>query len=232
MFKHVLILANSVKRGDHCVAGREIKSDGKQYSFGKWIRPMGAMHEGALSTADVSYLSGKQASVLEFVEMHLDGKVATSAQPENWRNQDGQKWKTTKEYALPTKKQFDDLLAETPTDLWLEPSRNTDRASEAFIQQDPPKQSLYLIRPHDFYIIRETRYAGKLQWRGTFNFKKKQYNLALTDPVITSKYRAKPDVYVKLTDGDDVFLCISLTAPFRGDHYKVIATVIEGSSLG
>jgi hypothetical protein len=38
--KRLQILANSVKKQQHCIAGRELLEHGGGMSFGNWIRPV------------------------------------------------------------------------------------------------------------------------------------------------------------------------------------------------
>ena len=152
-------------------------------------------------------------------------------QPENWLIQEGQPW--SKERSIDVKSVWP--LVEEPDNLWLDPAqKKIDRACAAALERLPNFQSLYLIRPEIFHFnICSTAWEGrqKKHQRGLFTYGGRHYDFALTDPLIGRKYF--PD-YPKTPDGDiepgdprRILLCVSLTPPFQGLHYKVIATVLE-----
>jgi hypothetical protein len=57
--------------------------------------------------------------------------------------------------------------------------------------------------------------------------------MSLTDPVASQEYanifpaKDEPAKEVTLPHGDNYVLCVSLTPPFKGIHYKVVATILQ-----
>lgn len=230
--KRILVLANSTKHHPmRCVAGRELLGqEGAAIKWGGWIRPVSNHDEGALTIGERRLSDTADPNPLEVVQMPLTGPENSQLQPENWLIHAGQAW--TKESSLDVRALIS--LVEDPDGLWLDPDQKNDRAGANFLQQLPNFQSLFLIRPEafDFHIGSKIweGYAKKQQ-RGLFAYKGRQYDFALTDPLIGRKYfpdyPRTPDGYIPPKDPRRVLLCVSLTPPFHGLHYKVIATVFE-----
>lgn len=230
--KRLLVLANSTKHHPmRCVAGRELLSDavaGRQ--FGGWVRPVSAHDEGALSDRERLLPDRAEASPLDVVEVSLSAPEGNPLQPENWFLEPTSAWRRI---SLLHSEVLRDLLEEPPH-LWFDPSKKSDRAGADFLGSLPALRSLYLIRPLGFqFEIRSRNWDGyaKKQVRGRFSYRGRYYNLPVTDPLIGKKYF--PD-YPRTPEGSiqpeverDVLLCISLTPPFNGLHYKVVATVFE-----
>ena len=68
--------------------------------------------------------------------------------------------------------------------------------------------------------------------RALFLYNAREYEFSLTDPEmdrICSPFPKPQDGVetVELDRGGECLLCVSLTAPFNGYHYKIVATVIE-----
>lgn len=229
--KRILILANSTKHHPkRCVAGRELIDEGGQFRWGGWIRPVSNHDEGALDFDERSLPGAVDPKPLDVVQVPLSAPDSNPLQPENWLIEPEQAW--TRESAmgatvLPT-------LVEQPESLWFDPAQKSDRASVSALERLAKFQSLYLIRPDKFHFqIRSRVWEGypKKQQRGVFSYRGRHYDFALTDPLIGQKYY--PD-YPRTEEGDihpadasRILLCVSLTPPFHGLHYKVIATVFE-----
>lgn len=232
IIKHILILANSTKHHPRsCVAGREliVEGDGKT-RWGGWIRPVSNHDEGALDFTERRLADTKDPKPLDIIQLSLSAPESNPLQPENWMIQARQVW---------TKKSSFDVqallpLVEEPDNLWLDPSQKIDRASAVALHRLSNFQSLYLIRPQAFYFqIRSRVWDGyaKKQQRGIFTYKGRQYDFALTDPLIGQKYfpdypRTQEGI-IQPKDSRRILLCVSLTPPFLDLHYKVIATVFE-----
>ena len=234
--KRMLVLANSVKKGSgRCIAGREIIAAGKdQFHIGPWLRPVTSHGEGEIGPGERLYKDGREVSVLDFADVPLDGKVTDACQPENWRLAGSARWNdVTPSY------QLEDLaqLEERPANLWLQPDEPSDRVAHADLLAHPPQQSLYIVRPQDFRLsFRSTIWDGctKKKRRCVFRYNGVEYDMGLTDPVLSGRYEAQipapgqPPLVVRLSCADDLLLCISLAGEFQGHHYKLVATVFEG----
>lgn len=230
--KRILVLANSTKHHPKsCVAGRElIDEGGGKTRWGGWIRPVSNHDEGALDFVERRLADAKDPKPMDVILVSLSAPENNPLQPENWLIQMGQVW--SKESSCDIQALLP--LVEEPESLWLDPSQKSDRASANALQRLRNLQSLYLIRPEAFYFqIRSRVWDGyaKKQQRGVFSYKGRQYDFALTDPLIGQKYF--PD-YPRMQEGiiqpkdpRQILLCVSLTPPFLDLHYKVIATVFE-----
>ena len=202
----VVILAKSVKKGMHCVAGKEVNSR-------KWIRPVSSVEGAELSDQQCMYVNpyGRyNAKPLQKIEMNFSRPVPLVNQPENFLVSD-QCWR--QRYKI----EADDLsyFLDTPDDLWGEGKS----VSYAQIKSGAIKirQSLYLIQADNLQL---KMINGKR--RAIFNYADINYDLPVTDPNFANKL-ARP--------GNQQILCVSLAEkydPCGGDNYscyKVVASI-------
>ena len=101
--KHLVILANSIKKGARCIAGKVVTIGPSHYNIGDWVRPITEHDEGAVSDGESLLENGAQPKVMQFVEVPLLGHASDPVQPENWYILPGVKWKSVDEY-YPLKK--------------------------------------------------------------------------------------------------------------------------------
>lgn len=229
--KRILVLANSTKHyPKSCVAGRELIDEGGKTGWGGWVRPVSNHDEGALDFAERRLCGTVDPKPLDVIQIPLSALENTLLQPENWSIEPGHVW--VKESAMEAAVLPN--LVEQPENLWFDPAQKSDRASASVLQQLASFQSLYLIRPDRFHFqVRSRVWDGyaKKQQRGVFSYRGKHYDFALTDPLICRKYfpdyPRTPDGDIQPADASRILLCVSLTPPFHGLHYKVIATVFE-----
>lgn len=229
--KEILILANSIKRGQYCVAGREVIREGGRSSLGNWVRPIGEHLEGALSYSDIRLQNGEIPQFLDVVEVALAEAAPSPTQPENWKICPEQWGK--KERLEPSS--FS-MLKEEPQSLWFVPGRPDRISTDSFIKKRF-NTSLYIIEPEDFCMKIWTEpnpFSGgnKKQRRAIFRYRNIKYDLAITDPDIGKKYfqpfpKLEEDTKTIYLNSSSCLLCVSLTPEFNGYHYKVVATVIE-----
>jgi hypothetical protein len=229
--KRVHILANSVKNGQHCIAGRELIDRGGRRLFGEWIRPVSRHGEGELSASDCRLPNGQTPKIFDVVDISVEEYAGSGSQPENWFIDPHQRWRPVKiEGKLP------EVIVDSPPLLWPHSSIRRDRISPEALANLNCRHSLYLIEVNDFRIQVGWRdYEGKLSTRrrALFRYNGRDYDFSLTDPVMTDKHCSpfpKPEDGIKtimLDSGGDCLLCVSLTPPFNDYHYKIVATVIE-----
>lgn len=231
MKKEIVILAKSVKFGQHCVAGREIIRSISGLSLGEWIRPVSDRDDEALSYNEIKYSNYSIPQILDIVEISLSEKAGSTTQPENWRINKSICWAKTGHISNQSLPHF----VETPEGLWIDPFAGTDRiSSQVFTGQY--SSSLCIIKPNNFQMKIYTDFDDfsgkeKKRRRGIFDYNGVHYDLAITDPDIDTKYfRPFPKIdegakNIKTTN--DCLLCISLAPEFHDYHYKLIATVIE-----
>ncbi|MBF0634466.1 MAG: hypothetical protein HQK85_07415 [Nitrospinae bacterium] len=212
MLKQIVVLANSVKKDPgRCIAGREIIGSNTHLSIGPWIRPVNrGGKEGALLPVHFTFEDSSIPRVFDVIEIHLDKKDTDPSQPENWLVSEGRTWRRVDRWNI---KQVARLLIESPDELWLQPGVETDRGSKEYFTSNPPQQSLYLLKLQNAEI-RKRYWDGREKIRLCFEYKGKNYDLAITDPHIT-----------KILTIKNCLACISLAPPFRNNHYKIAAMV-------
>ena len=231
--KRVLILANSIKKGQRCVAGRELLNNEGRAKLGKWVRPVSNLGEGELHRQHYTLRSRKPARVLDVVDMMLAQQQQDPGQPENWRIADHVPWYKVRSLDPVHLPRFE----ESPPDLWLESTSHTDRISVEAQDRRFPQSSIVLIRPRNLKIRLWQEHNA---WKGcdqqkraaVFTYAGQKYKLTITDPVFNDTFctrfpavRERPREFVP-PGGDSSLLCISLTPPFNGYHYKVVASVL------
>ncbi len=232
--KRLLVLANSIKKNARCVAGREKIVEGEEVRIGHWIRPVSEENEGKLFRRHYALSQGGVTHVLDVVDIPLLGRRDDPGQPENWVIDENADWSKVEVYST----SGIHGLAETPADLWLEAGGRPDRISVDLQGSRDPQSSLVLIAPQDFRVRmwrEHNPFRGYTQkkTRAVFEYNQQRYALSITDPVFSSNHCAQhPQQEGKVLEitppcGDQCLLCVSLTPPFQGYHYKVVATVLE-----
>ncbi|MDO6718685.1 hypothetical protein Q4575_04695 [Psychrosphaera sp. 1_MG-2023] len=197
-----VIFANSIKHGQHCVAGKTL--DGK-----RWVRPV--------SDSDGKELTHSQAKCrnphgtfnvkpLQKVTIGLSAHVPLINQPENYLI-DGSVWKQN--YTLDDHHIINYL--DHPSDLW----GKDDRVRYELIKsgQLVVSQSLYLVQVGNLRL-----YVSPFnKRRASFIYNGCGYDLPVTDPSFDVLVQDKGDI--------KGILCISLGEEFEGNYYKLIATI-------
>lgn len=228
--KRLLVLANSFKDADRCVAGRELVAVGGQTRLGPWVRPVSRHGRGELWAAEHAYPGGRSVAVLDVATVALDEHRPDPGQPENWALACPVEWadRTTRRGRPPA-----DALVEHPPDLWLQPGQPTDRVTHDHVLARPPEQSLFVIRPDSLRLAFWSEDRGgytKRKRRCLIRYNGVSYDLPLTDPAAAARYGAdapapgEASLEVPLADA---LVCASLAGDFRGCHHKVAATVLE-----
>jgi hypothetical protein len=229
--KTLLVLANSFKRSERCVAGRELvpAADGSLH-LGPWVRPVSGHDEGELSFIErVTRNTNLEVGVGDVVEVSLDRPTNEPEQPENWLLWQNGDWM---DLGRGIPRPDLDALEEFPSALWWDPgSAKSDRALDSWVARKPPAQSLYVVRAERLVIRLGRGNYGAVVGRCGFEYAGRTYDLSLTDPVVLNrlapqapKAGAGPiDVAV-----GSVRVCVSFTHAFNGYHYKVVATILEG----
>jgi hypothetical protein len=234
-FKRILILANSIKLGGRCLAGREIFLNGEStYRIGPWLRPVGHVDGREIKESERFYWPNDPVKVGDFAEVALAEKMNEPWHPENWRLIEKDPWRRISDlFVFPPL----ELLEEHPKDLWLEPGQRTDRMAHEEVLANPPTYSLAMIHPENFRIEFSSMIVEdelKRRRRCLFRYRGVDYDMGMTDPVIGNRYAPcmpgpnEPIKTIRLPGGDPRLLCVSLACAFRGFHYKVVATIFEG----
>lgn len=204
MAETVLILASSRKPGGRCVAGKILGTN-------QWVRPVGNAAGSALTTDEAVYTNTygvQRVKPLIKVEMDLGMHVPLVHQPENYLYVPG--WFQTRGYGVKPHQLHPYL--DSPDSLW---GSDSDRVSDNDILRGiiEVHQSLYLIAVSDIVFSRNSHNSPRI----TFTYNELSYTLACTD-LNYERYEAGTLV-------PNGILCISLGEDFRGDHYKIVATI-------
>ena len=221
--KTVFILANSIKKSQRCVAGREVLEDsGGESYWGGWVRPVTDHDEGAISLTECRLQDRTIPVPYDVVQISTTSNEGNPTQPENWYIEKSFRWTKTGRWGRREAEQ----LVETPDNLWLEPRMRQDRVTPQYLTSCVNHQSLYLIKPQDFCFSVE---GGRL--RCTFTYLSHAHNFSMTDPIVSKKYFPNwpniPSERVEPKQKDNLLICVSLTPEFKGHHYKIVATVLE-----
>jgi hypothetical protein len=229
--KRLLVLANSMKKDGRCVAGREISLDQPPQLLG-WIRPVSGAGEGELLPHHMKLDRTAPLAPLDLVDVPVLRHAADPVHPEDWVVA-GSDWKAVKTYPpaiLPK-------LLESPDHLWLEAAAHSDRVTPGYLLTAKPPRSICLVRVgrlqlHFWREFNQFKGYNQKKSRAVFEYNGAKYNLGLTDPVATAQFcPTYPDVGAapfEITPNmpNGCALCISLTPPFNGYQYKVVATVL------
>lgn len=203
----IVIFANSVKHGKHCVAGKDVNSH-------QWVRPVS--DAGGAELSDQQCLCENpygrfKVKPLQKIEMNLSQHVPLLSQPENYliSNEIWQQRYRIKRHEIQN-------YLDTPDSLWGPGSR----VSYAQIGNNiiDITQSLYLVQAADLHL---SMVDGRR--RAMFSYAGINYDLPVTDPNF-EKQLAEPD--------NQGILCVSLGEkydPAGGNNYscyKIVATIL------
>ena len=198
----IIVLANSVKHGQHCVAGKCVRT-------GNWIRPVSNVDGAELSHEQTKYKNPYGTfgvRPLQKIRMGLSQHVPLPHQPENYLI-DGNLWQQN--YSIGEA----DLTAllETPDTLWGQGNRVQHNLITMGILC--VEQSLYLVQVDNLNLYTN----GDDKRRASFEYNGNQYDLAVTDPKFGEILREKREL--------KGILCVSLGEEYQGYCYKIVATI-------
>jgi hypothetical protein len=202
----VLILANSVKHQNHCVAGKVIKTK-------RWIRIVSDVSGKELSHDQVLYKNpyGRfPVKALQKIKIKLGDSAPLIHQPENVIRSDC-RWK--QRYRIKENELCN--YVDNPKSIW-----GQGAALSAFDIENglvEIKQSLYLVRVENMNFYMSDRQKNRV----SFLYNRIEYDLPVTDPNFRRYSNEKANRHG--------FLCISLGENFQGFHYKIVATIFLGN---
>jgi hypothetical protein len=218
----ILCLANSYKHDHRCVAGVSLISK-------RWVRLVGRIIPGCLTIREASYSDGRELRLLDIFEAEIGESCASSCHPEDVYL-DTKPLQFLERYDQPRHASKLKILASKGQSVLQGPS---DRIYGKKIQSYPVDHSIELVRPDDlWWWIRDE--AGKRRNRALFRVghpNRLRYDLAVTDPAWLRQLNLlAPGIYphAMLIGGQPshTLLTASLSEPFEGFHYKLIAGVV------
>jgi hypothetical protein len=222
MVDRILCLANSYKHEHRCVAGISLVTQ-------QWVRLIGHSVPGCVTLKEASYPDGKQLRLLDIFEAELDESCGSNSHPEDM-------------YLNPEPLRLIDRFDQPhhASKLMHHVARNplvlqncSDRIYYRRTESTPVQSSIALIKPDDlWWWIRDE--SGKRKNRALFrtgSASRVRYDLAVTDPVwLDQLHLLSPGIYPNslLAGGRPckTLLTVSLSEPFEGFHYKIVAGVI------
>jgi hypothetical protein len=226
--KTILCLADSRKMSGCCIAGKEW-DDG---TTGQWIRPVSERQAEEISIEDRRYEDGTLPRVLDVVSIEMKVPKPTGFQPENHVIDDGFYWRKV---AQGTWEQVIAAVDNAPGSLWLDGDSSyngrNDQIHLATVGQNL-NSSLRLVRTRNLSLsvaMEGPPERRKRKVRANFIHNGQNYCFSVTDRPVEERYLKGPD---GLFPVGDAVLCISLSEPFNGYTYKLVASVITPGDVG
>jgi hypothetical protein len=234
--KTILILANSVRDGKHCVAGKVInQTDGQFTLTNEWIRLSNPCDEGegAVSYLHTVCTGGRATAPMDIIKVGLQAPCNNPDHPEDVTYVPQQKW----EFVATASRKDLDLIVDRPEQLWHDAAA-AHSIPAGYIRSMPQPSTLYFIKaPAD---------AVFQFWRMFDRFKNKEdvkrklhltYNgvrhtFSATDYAFTNRHKLfeRASNKVQCIPVPNAYLCVSLTKltpKFADKHWKICATILE-----
>ncbi|QCR85934.1 hypothetical protein FEF33_08475 [Moraxella osloensis] len=205
----LVILANSVKFGKHCVAGKLVNTH-------QWIRLVSNERGAELDNSQVRVATPRgnfPVFTLEQVYVNILQRVPLINQPENCLLDIHTVWQRNGRLYTNNLGNYLD----NPLHLWGE----GDRLSYSQMQngQIVIQNSLFLVQVRNLALFTRD-FQGKVRRRATFQYNNIVYDLSVTDPKFDNLMNTNNNYQTAV-------LCISLgePAPFDNNCYKIIASI-------
>ncbi len=219
----IVCLANSYKHDHRCVAGISLVSK-------EWVRLTGRKVPGCLTRSEARCVDGKEVSLLDVFEVEVDGDCRSNYHPEDVIVT-GTPWVRVRRFD--ERSEFEILRnAVNSEPIVLE--GYCDRIDARKFDRATARISLGLLEPEDlWWWIRED--SGRRRSRANFRLGKEgrvRFDLPVTDPAWLDQLNLLPTgIHPHSTlcanRQTRTFLTASLSEPFEGFHYKLIAGVIN-----
>ena len=175
-YKTIVCLANSRKKGGHCIVGKEIKHG----LPGNWVRPV--KRSGPLSDEDIAYGSGSLPAIMDIIKIPIAGHSPKDFQTENQIIRKGESWVKTGRFDAHRLRE----LCDDPDLLWINGYSTKFGLNDSIpynIARTSLDSSALLIRADSLTI--EVLLFDKKAVRAEFIYKQQKYNLVLTDKLAT-----------------------------------------------
>ena len=162
--------------------------------------------------------------MLDVIDVPLLEHRPHEHQVENWLLDPQYYWRRVDRVAPARLRTF----AEAPTALWLDGHSTrdgeNDRIPEEFLSEVRSSLRLISVETLTVAVFVQGGAYPKRRVQGRFLYSGKRYAFWITDPITEREYLARPDGETKL---GECCLTISISEPFEGACYKLIAAVIE-----
>ena len=220
--ERIVCLANSYKHDHRCVSGISLVTK-------QWVRLVGRKVPGCLTLKEASYPDGREVALLDVFEAELGEQCGSNCHPEDVVVMD-KPWRPVRRFGGANDERF---LAAYVNKEPVVLEGYCDRVLASRFEKTPAQCSLGLVRPEDlWWLIREEK--GQRRNRAVFRLGRIgriRYDLAVTDPKWLDMLNLLPagiHPHALLSGGKcaETFLTISLSEPFEGFHYKLVAGVV------
>lgn len=222
--KTLVCLANSRKLSGRCVAG--IVDGGS----GEWIRPVSDRPSREVSEYEWQYNDGSDPNVLDVISIPLLRPQPQSFQSENWLLDPNSYWTKIGRVGWDTVL----TLEQHPTSLWINGYQTYHGLNDRVPVEraDTLADSLKLVRVRGVTLRVHTPNATlgspKRVVSARFQHAGAEYILRVTDPNYERTYLARPNGRHELGES---LLTVSLSEPFHGYAYKLVAAIIERTKI-
>jgi hypothetical protein len=219
----IVCLANSYKHEHRCVAGISLVTK-------KWIRLVGRQVPGCLTLQETCYLDGRETAPLDVFEAELGEACGSNCHPEDVYVTE-KPWQPIRRFDEHRDAQF---LAANVSQRPVILQGYGDRVTAHRVEETPMSRSLELVRPEDlWWWVRDEK--GKRKTRAIFRVSptsRIRYDFSVTDPAWLDTLHLLPTgihPHSLLLGGEprETLLAVSLSEPFHGFHYKLVAGVIQ-----
>lgn len=213
MYKEIIIMTKSSKRGEYCISGIDTTT-------GNWIRPISnnIFNEGSVPLKDIIYSDGTEVQILDRVRIEMISHAPTKVQPENYIYNGNKKWVKTGSWTLEEVVEF----------------RGYDDAENVFynnkkdlLENELGEQgSLLFVELKNAYIFIKTFDDGNKKIQLNFEYNNKDYRyFKISDLLILDKFCNREDgIYYRI---DNLQAVISLTDKYHltNKYYKMVAQI-------
>lgn len=222
--KQIVCLANSIKHGGRCVAGKVISDDGSYI----WLRPINYGHYSSIYNERLC--DGVEPNIFDIIDIcflrRSAGIFPNRHQTENWIIDKSVPWEKVRSFDV----EDVGFLFDMPSVLWVNCGSTfgglNDKVLPDFIES--VSGSLFFLKVEMLKIIVSKEvYGGKptIKLWGEFCYGNVRYRLRITDPNTQFEYSSRGD---GSWDVDIVGLVVSLGEFFESANIysKLIATVV------
>ena len=238
--KAIVILANSIRSGHRCVAGKELIRDGGDWIVGSWIRLTDpGTKDGSVRYELTRCRGGEEIGVLDVVEVPMQKHLDHEDHPEDWFVDTSQRW--THLSRLPHQELS--RLSDAPIDLWRDGGDGRS-VPDGYVAKMGEPGTLFLIENPLNPRVTWWREKGTTGRNSDDTVEKTRIRLActyggvshafdITDPHFTEKFHLFERAETKeqtMRLESPLHICVSLTRPWNGRQYKIAATIFESES--
>ena len=221
--KRIVCLAYSRMPNGRCVAGRELRTDGR---LGAWIRPVVGREDEGVTEEDSRYADGGLPRLLDVMEVPVIANRPEGHQTENWLLDPDRRWARVNRFDVNVLPKWADAV----DSLWINGSSTSNGLNDKVpaTAANTLDTSLYLIEANlEICVFNPEAARGDFRRRvqGRFRCNGTDYRMWVTDPDQEQKFFAGPNGSYQL---GTCYLTVSLSlAAIYGYHYKLIAAIIE-----